>query len=154
MFRLSLCAPITIGVTSRGLIRHNSVQRAHRAAQATPDPAQRPQRGVRVIDLSDKSAIVTGGARGIGRAIVLRLARQGADIAFLDRGPVESAEATRGDVEALGRRCFWVEGDVSDPEAAPALVARTARDGPTQYGTRGRRDTGSRGAGRARYHSR
>ncbi len=77
-----------------------------------------------MIDLSGKSAIVTGGARGIGRAIVLRLAHQGADVAFLDRGPVEAAEATRSDVEALGRRCFWMEGDVTDPEAVPALVTQ------------------------------
>ncbi len=78
-----------------------------------------------MIDLTDKIAIVTGGARGIGRAIVLRLAAQGADVAFLDRGPAEAAEATRCDVEALGRRCFWIEGDVTDPEAVPGLVART-----------------------------
>ena len=77
-----------------------------------------------MIDLSGKAALVTGGARGIGRAIVLRLAAQGADVAFLDRGPVDAAEQTKCDVEALGRRCFWIEGDVTDPEAAPRLVAR------------------------------
>ena len=77
-----------------------------------------------MIDLSGKAALVTGGARGIGRAIVLRLAAQGADVAFLDRGPVEAAEQTKCDVEALVRRCFWIEGDVTDPEAAPRLVAR------------------------------
>ncbi len=77
-----------------------------------------------MIDLNGKAAIVTGGARGIVRAIVLRLATQGADVAFLDRGPTEAAEATCADVEALGRRSFWMQGDVTDPEAAPALVAR------------------------------
>jgi len=73
--------------------------------------------------LEGKVAIVTGGARGIGRAIVLRLARQGADVAFLDRGPVEAAEATRGDVEVLGRRCSWTPADVTDPEAVASFVA-------------------------------
>ena len=77
-----------------------------------------------MIDLSGKAALVTGGARGIGRAIVLRLAAQGADVAFLDRGTAEAAEQTKRDVEALGRRCFWIEGDVTNPEAAPALVAQ------------------------------
>ena len=77
-----------------------------------------------MIDLSGKAALVTGGARGIGRAIVLRLAAQGADIAFLDRGPAEAADRTQRDVEALGRRCLWIEADVTDPEAAPGLVSR------------------------------
>ncbi len=81
-----------------------------------------------MIDLCGKAAIVTGGARGIGRAVVLRLARQGADVVFIDRGPAEASDATRSDVEELGRRCIWTDGDVTDPEAMPALVARTMEE--------------------------
>ena len=75
-----------------------------------------------MIDLSGKSAVVTGGSRGIGRGIVLRLARQGADVAFSYRGNEAAAKATVGDVEALGRRGIAVQGDATDPEAADALV--------------------------------
>ncbi len=48
-----------------------------------------------MIDLSGKAAVVTGGSRGIGRAIVLRLAEQGADICFSYRGNTAAAEATK-----------------------------------------------------------
>jgi 3-oxoacyl-[acyl-carrier protein] reductase len=76
-----------------------------------------------MIDLSGKSAIVTGGSRGIGRAIVLRLAGQGADVAFSYRGNEAAARDTTAAVEALGRRALAVQGDVSDPAAAEAVVA-------------------------------
>jgi 3-oxoacyl-[acyl-carrier protein] reductase len=76
-----------------------------------------------VIDLTGKSAIVTGGSRGIGRAIVLRLATQGADVAFSYRGNEAAAQETTAAVEALGRRALAVQGDVSDPAAAEAVVA-------------------------------
>jgi 3-oxoacyl-[acyl-carrier protein] reductase len=75
-----------------------------------------------VIDLTGKSAIVTGGSRGIGKAIALRLAQQGADICFSYRGNADAAVATTRDIEALGRKCVAVQADVTQPEAAEALV--------------------------------
>jgi 3-oxoacyl-[acyl-carrier protein] reductase len=75
-----------------------------------------------VIDLSGKSAVVTGGSRGIGRAIVLRLAEQGADVAFSYRGNEAAAKDTSAAVEALGRKALAVQADVSQPESADALV--------------------------------
>jgi len=78
-----------------------------------------------MIDLSGKSALVTGGSRGIGRAIVLRLARQGADVAFSYRGNQAAAEAAAAEVEALGRRALAVQADVKDPDGAEALVKAT-----------------------------
>ncbi len=75
-----------------------------------------------MIDLSGKTALVTGGSRGIGRAIVLRFARQGADVAFSFRGNQEAADATVAQVEALGRRALAIQMDARDPEAAEALV--------------------------------
>ena len=78
-----------------------------------------------MIDLSDKVALVTGGARGIGRAIVLRLATQGADVAFSYRGNAAAAADTASAVEALGRRALAVQADVKDPAAAETLVKAT-----------------------------
>jgi len=75
-----------------------------------------------VIDLTGKSALVTGGSRGIGRAIALRLAGQGADVAFSYRGNETAARATVGEIEALGRRGLAVQADASDPAAAESLV--------------------------------
>jgi len=78
-----------------------------------------------MIDLTGKSALVTGGARGIGRAIAIRLATQGADVAFSYRGNAAAAAATAGEVEALGRRALAIQGDVKDPETAEAIVKAT-----------------------------
>ena len=75
-----------------------------------------------MIDLTGKSALVTGGSRGIGKAIALRLAGQGADVAFSYRGNEAAAKATAGEIEALGRRGLAVQADVTDPEAAEGLV--------------------------------
>ena len=75
-----------------------------------------------MIDLTGKSAVVTGGSRGIGRAIALRLATQGADVAFSYRGNEAAAKDTAAAIEALGRKALPVQGDVSDPETADTLV--------------------------------
>jgi 3-oxoacyl-[acyl-carrier protein] reductase len=75
-----------------------------------------------VIDLSGKSAVVTGGSRGIGRAIALRLATQGADVAFSYRGNEAAAKEAAAAIEELGRRALPVQADVTDPESAEALV--------------------------------
>jgi 3-oxoacyl-[acyl-carrier protein] reductase len=75
-----------------------------------------------VIDLSGKTALITGGSRGIGKAIGLKLAGQGADVAFSYRGNEAAAAATAAEIEALGRRGLAVQADVSDPDAAEHLV--------------------------------
>jgi 3-oxoacyl-[acyl-carrier protein] reductase len=75
-----------------------------------------------MIDLSGKAAIVTGGSRGIGKAIALRLAAQGADICFSYRGNEAAAAATKLEIEALGRKCVAVQADVTQPDAAEELV--------------------------------
>jgi 3-oxoacyl-[acyl-carrier protein] reductase len=75
-----------------------------------------------MIDLTGKSAVVTGGSRGIGKAIAMRLARQGADVAFSYKGNQAAAEETAGELEGLGRTALAVQADVTDPAAADALV--------------------------------
>jgi 3-oxoacyl-[acyl-carrier protein] reductase len=75
-----------------------------------------------MLDLTGKSALVTGGARGIGKAICLKLAAQGADIAFVDVGRPEVAEATVAEIQALGRKAVFIPANVTDPEACEAAV--------------------------------
>jgi 3-oxoacyl-[acyl-carrier protein] reductase len=64
---------------------------------------------------TNKAAIVTGASRGIGRAIALRLARDGFDIAVHYVGNQAKAQDTVAAVEALGRKAIAVQGDVSEP---------------------------------------
>jgi 3-oxoacyl-[acyl-carrier protein] reductase len=75
-----------------------------------------------MIDLSGKSAVVTGGSRGIGRAIALRLATQGADVAFSYKGNEAAAKETATAIEAVGRRALPIQADISQPDSAEALV--------------------------------
>jgi len=75
-----------------------------------------------LIDLAGKSAVVTGGSRGIGKAIALRLAQQGAEICFSYRGNAEAAAATVAEIEALGRKALSMQSDVTKPEAADELI--------------------------------
>ena len=78
-----------------------------------------------MIDLSGKSALVTGGSRGIGRSIVLRLATQGADVAFTYRGNADAAASTKSEVEALGRTALVIQADAKEGEAAEMVVKTT-----------------------------
>ena len=78
-----------------------------------------------MIDLSGKSAVVTGGSRGIGRAIAVRLATQGADVAFSYKGNATAAADTTTAIEALGRRALAIQADVSDVSAADGVVKAT-----------------------------
>jgi 3-oxoacyl-[acyl-carrier protein] reductase len=75
-----------------------------------------------MIELEGKAALVTGGSRGIGRAVVTRLATQGADVAFTFRGNEAAAAETVALVEALGRRALSIQGDARALESADAAV--------------------------------
>ena len=55
--------------------------------------------------LTGKTALVTGAARGIGKAIALKFAQEGANIAFTDLVIDENGEATKAEIEALGVKC-------------------------------------------------
>ena len=72
--------------------------------------------------LKGKTAIVTGGSRGIGKAICLKFAEQGANIAFLYAGNTAKAEETLKELEGLGVKAKAYQCNVADAEAAAAVV--------------------------------
>jgi NAD(P)-dependent dehydrogenase (short-subunit alcohol dehydrogenase family) len=75
-------------------------------------------------ELEGKVALVTGGSKGIGRAVALAFADAGADVALAARGP-EALEKTVREVEERGRRALGVPTDVADVDQVDALVERT-----------------------------
>lgn len=77
--------------------------------------------------LEGKVAVVTGGSRGIGRAIATELARRGAAVVVNYRQDGEAAAAVVADVEAAGGRALAFQADVSDPAQAQALVEAALR---------------------------
>lgn len=74
------------------------------------------------VDLRGRRAIVTGGSRGIGRAIVLGLARNGADVAVVYRQDAEAAESTASAARAFGVRVETIQADASDADSARSVV--------------------------------
>ncbi|WTG93531.1 SDR family oxidoreductase [Kitasatospora sp. NBC_01560] len=77
----------------------------------------------RFAKLDGKVALVTGGSRGIGEAVALRLAEDGADVVLTYRGSTERAEAVAAKITAMGRRGWAVRADSADPEAIRGVVA-------------------------------
>jgi enoyl-[acyl-carrier protein] reductase III len=73
--------------------------------------------------LLGKIALVTGGTRGIGRAVALKLASAGSDVAIVYHNSHEEAEAVCGAIRNLGRRALAMQADVGDPELVSEIVA-------------------------------
>lgn len=78
-----------------------------------------------MIDLNGKRALVTGGSRGIGAAIALALAENGADVAVTYQNSTTKAEALVRSIEAMGRRAVAIQADSAAPEAIARAVGET-----------------------------
>jgi 3-oxoacyl-[acyl-carrier protein] reductase len=78
--------------------------------------------------LEGRAALVTGGGRGIGRAIGLRLAQDGADVAVNYRGSEDAAREVVAAIEAMGRRARAYRADVADAAACDAMLERVIAD--------------------------
>jgi NAD(P)-dependent dehydrogenase (short-subunit alcohol dehydrogenase family) len=78
--------------------------------------------------MSSGGALVTGSARGIGRAIVLALAADGYDVAVHFRSSEAEAEATRGEAAALGAQAITVQGDLRKLDRAAEIVHEASRE--------------------------
>ena len=79
-------------------------------------------------ELAGKVALVTGGSRGIGAAIVQRLARDGAAVAFTYHTAADKAQAIAKQIDADGSRVLVIQADNTDPGAVVAAVEQTAQE--------------------------
>jgi NAD(P)-dependent dehydrogenase (short-subunit alcohol dehydrogenase family) len=78
--------------------------------------------------LLDMAALITGGDSGIGRAVAVLYAREGADVAIVYLDEHEDAAETKRAVEDEGRRCILLPGDVTDSQFCKTAVAKTVKE--------------------------
>lgn len=90
----------------------------------TPDPVYIKPDYKAAGKLTGKAAIITGGDSGIGRAVAVHFAHEGADVAIVYLNEHEDAQATQQLVEAAGRRCVLIAGDVGDEAFCQQAVAQ------------------------------
>jgi 3-oxoacyl-[acyl-carrier protein] reductase len=82
-----------------------------------------------MFDLTGRTALVTGGSRGLGRAIALALAGQGADVAINYRGNAEAADEVAQLITGSGRQAVTIQGDTSAGREACEAIVKGALDG-------------------------
>src|ERR1700759_1842019 len=78
--------------------------------------------------LLDKIALIAGGDSGIGRAVSVHFAKEGADIAIVYLNEDVDANTTKEIVESSGRKCLLIKGDVKDPAFCKKAVERTVKE--------------------------
>ena len=85
-------------------------------------------------EFENRVALVTGGSRGIGRSVALRLASEGSDVAISYVTRKKEADETVAEIEALGRRAVAAPCNVAEPAEVDALVKKTRADlGPIDF---------------------
>jgi len=72
-----------------------------------------------------KVVVITGSSQGIGKAVALKFAQQGANIVINSRSSIAKGEAAVEEIKALGSRAIYVQGDLSKPEAVDHLFQKT-----------------------------
>src|ERR1700753_770139 len=94
-------------------------------ARMDPAPEYIKQTYIGSKKLQDKVALITGGDSGIGRAVSVHFAREGADVAIVYLNEDIDAKETKRLVEAEGRKCLLLKGDVQKPAFCKKAVSRT-----------------------------
>jgi len=97
-----------------------------RKMQPVPDHGERSYRGSGRLE--GRKVILTGGDSGIGRAVAIAFAREGADLLIAYLNEDEDAAAVKALVEEAGRTCLLVPGDISDPAHCRAIVDKAASE--------------------------
>lgn len=96
-------------------------------AEMTPRPQDRMEGWKASGKLQGKAALVTGGDSGIGRAVAIGFAKEGADVAILYKDEHQDAEETKRLIEAAGRKCFAMAGDIGDAGFCRQAAGQAAR---------------------------
>jgi NAD(P)-dependent dehydrogenase (short-subunit alcohol dehydrogenase family) len=94
-------------------------------SQMKPQPKSEKQAYIGSGKLGDKVALITGGDSGIGRAVAILFAQEGADISIVYYNEHNDAAETKAKVEEEGRRCLTISGDISQEEFCQEAVNRT-----------------------------
>lgn len=81
-----------------------------------------------MTDISGKVALVTGGSRGIGKAIALQLASAGADVAINYSSREEEALEVKKEIEAMGRKAFVIKANVASMEETENMISEVAKE--------------------------
>jgi 3-oxoacyl-[acyl-carrier protein] reductase len=81
-----------------------------------------------MFDLTGKTALITGASRGLGRAIALAFAGQGADVAINYRGNAAAADEVAAQIAGIGRRALTIQGDTSAGREACEAIVKEALD--------------------------
>jgi NAD(P)-dependent dehydrogenase (short-subunit alcohol dehydrogenase family) len=79
------------------------------------------------MNLTGKTALVTGGTMGIGAAIALEIARRGGDVSICARNLGEEAQNVKQQIEALGRKCLLMQADMAQASECSRVVEETAK---------------------------
>ena len=94
-------------------------------SEMTPAPEYAGQHYKAAGKLDGQAALITGGDSGIGRAVAVHFAKEGADVAIVYLDEDEDAQATKRAVEAEGRRCLPIQADVREEQACRDAVQQT-----------------------------
>lgn len=93
--------------------------------QMEPEPVYEKEK--EALRLKNKTVIITGGDSGIGKAVAIAMAKEGADIVIAYHEDHTDARATEERVKAAGRKCLLIAGDVSKPSHCQKIVRQTLR---------------------------
>lgn len=96
-------------------------------SEMNPRPLFKRETGVGCDKLKDKVAIITGGDSGIGRAVSVAFAQEGADICIVYLNEHNDAKETKKEIEDIGRSCILINGDVGDENFCQKVVKKTVK---------------------------
>ncbi len=97
-------------------------------SQMHPQPNSKTELISLQVNYSKKVALITGGDSGIGRAVAVAYAKEGADIAIVYLNENKDAEETKQQVEQEGRRCLLISGDIGEETFCKQAVEQTVQE--------------------------
>src|SRR5688572_21244347 len=91
--------------------------------QMDPEPVYEKEKDP--LRLRNKTAVITGGDSGIGRAVAIAFAKEGADVVIAYYEDHEDATLTAASIESIGQQCLLIPGDISKPAHCKKIIQKT-----------------------------